>query len=259
MKRYTKEEKDDMCKRYMAGEPTLNISISYNILPQCINKILRGKGIVLNHRLPSLTNEQKEIVLRDYNLGISSEIIAKNIGKSSSSVRRELRKNGINIRPATENKRKTKINENYFEIIDTKHKAYFLGLLYADGSENFYKEEYKEKVQLAFSSPPYFNLEVYNNGENQAYSNNQYIDFINGWWKKTVQNIVKMLKPGGIFALNMIEHLDGFNILEDMSGIMLKNGLKEIDRFQIQLSRNKAFMNANGKHKYEPILIFQKQ
>ena len=29
--------------------------------------------------------------------------------------------------------RKYKVNENYFDIIDTEDKAYFLGLLFADG------------------------------------------------------------------------------------------------------------------------------
>jgi hypothetical protein len=128
-----------------------------------------------------------------------------------------------------------------------------------DGSENFCKEEYVGKVQLAFSSPPYFNLEIYNNGENQAYSNNQYGDFINIWWNKVVINSIKLLKEGGIFALNITEMVDRFPILNDMKAICIKNGLKEIDKFQIQLSRNDKFNNKNGILKYEPILIFQKQ
>ena len=35
-----------------------------------------------------------------------------------------------------EHQRKYKVNENYFDIIDTEDKSYFLGLLYSDGCNN---------------------------------------------------------------------------------------------------------------------------
>lgn len=44
------------------------------------------------------------------------------------------RKWGVKAYPHTESARKYFINERYFEKIDTEDKAYFLGLLYADGS-----------------------------------------------------------------------------------------------------------------------------
>jgi transposase len=130
--------------------------------------------------------------------------------------------------------------------------------LVCDGSENFCKEEYVGKVKLAFSSPPYFNLEVYNNGENQAYSDNDYCSFINVWWRKTVANAVKLLQDDGIFALNIKDKVGGFNIEQDMCGVLMENGFREVDRLQIQLSRNTIFMNSKGEHKFEPIIVFQK-
>ena len=127
-----------------------------------------------------------------------------------------------------------------------------------DGSENYCDEKYAGKVDFAFSSPPYFNLEVYNDGVNQAYSGNDYCSFINVWWRKTVANISKMLKRDGSFAINMTEKVDGFNILDDMCGVLIENGFKEVDRWQMQLTRNVVFGNRKGEHKYEPIVIFKR-
>ena len=57
--------------------------------------------------------------------GVSSEIIALKLGINGSTVCRILKRNDIIIRPGTQNKRKYKINEDFFEVIDAEEKAYF--------------------------------------------------------------------------------------------------------------------------------------
>ena len=47
-----------------------------------------------------------------------------------------LKKNNINSRPRKEYTRKYKYNEHYMDKIDTPERAYVLGLLYADGTNN---------------------------------------------------------------------------------------------------------------------------
>jgi hypothetical protein len=54
--------------------------------------------------------------------------IAKELGISSTTVGHYLRKNGTVLSP-----QKYKFNEHYFKEINTPNKAYFLGLIYADG------------------------------------------------------------------------------------------------------------------------------
>jgi intein/homing endonuclease len=44
--------------------------------------------------------------------------------------------------------RKYKVNDNVFDIIDSEHKAYFLGLLYADGS-NIIDSRGNKRIQLS--------------------------------------------------------------------------------------------------------------
>lgn len=125
------------------------------------------------------------------------------------------------------------------------------------GSETFCPYEYIGKINVAFSSPPYFNLESYSEDSSQAYSDNNYDNFLNKWWKQTVSNIDKLLADDGVFILNVKEKIgDDCNILEDMSNIISENGFVEIDRYHMQLTRNTTFGNKKNEHKYEPIVVF---
>lgn len=66
-----------------------------------------------------------------YNKGISATGICKLLPYSSHTVLKYLRQNNVSIRNRASYK--NSFNENYFENIDTQEKAYFLGLLMADG------------------------------------------------------------------------------------------------------------------------------
>lgn len=125
------------------------------------------------------------------------------------------------------------------------------------GSEYFCPEELHGKVALAFSSPPYWNLERYSEDPGQA-CNESYVDFINGYWKETVANIEKMLSPEGLFIININSNVDGFSIGEDMCAIIREQGFQLQETFQIQLTKNLKFANKLGVHKYEPIYVFRR-
>lgn len=98
-------------------------------------------GINSKHELKT-TNEQimnkvendKIDIIKQYVSGTSSEIIAKQYEVNGSTICRLLKRNNIQIRPNNENKVHIKKNRDYFSEINTNDKAYFLGLLYADGS-----------------------------------------------------------------------------------------------------------------------------
>ena len=82
-----------------------------------------------------LSDLQKiEIVNRYLTTSESPEIIAKFYNVSGNNIRRLLSTRGVVKRPSSRSIYKT--NTKYFEEIDTQYKAYFLGLLYADGYNN---------------------------------------------------------------------------------------------------------------------------
>lgn len=126
------------------------------------------------------------------------------------------------------------------------------------GSEIFCDERYHGKINVAFSSPPYFDVEVYEHDKSQAYHNGSYYDFINAWWKTTISNISKLLEDDGVFILNMENEAKGFNILDDMIAIVENAGFVKSDEYRMQVSRNDKFNNANGEMKYEPIICFRR-
>lgn len=71
--------------------------------------------------------------IKDYNNGLSTIKIGKKYNVSYTTVYNYLKKSGVRIRSASERTRKYKILEDFFDNIDTQEKAYFLGILYADG------------------------------------------------------------------------------------------------------------------------------
>lgn len=127
------------------------------------------------------------------------------------------------------------------------------------GAEDFCPKELQNKVSLVFSSPPYFNKEVYSNDNSQCY-NHSYDYFINTWWNKVINNCSKLLKENGIFAFNMSEKHKKFNLLEDMIKICNRQGFKEIDRYFLHLSKShlSGKVGTDNLKKFEPVVIMQK-
>lgn len=119
------------------------------------------------------------------------------------------------------------------------------------GSENFCPKELEGKICLAFSSPPYYDQEIYSDDDSQAYAKG-FDYFINGYWKNTVNNINKLLKENGIFILNTTESL-----FINMKSNILLAGFELEDTLHIQLSKNQKFKN--NEEKFEPVYIFRKK
>lgn len=72
-------------------------------------------------------------IIEDYNNGLGCYKLSQKYNCSHSSINNYLKKNGINTKRDPNHYRKYTLNENYFEVINTEDKAYFLGLLYSDG------------------------------------------------------------------------------------------------------------------------------
>lgn len=73
--------------------------------------------------------------------GLSYAKIAKELGKSKQTISYYLKENGYGpnekyIRKNQKQPNKKYVNENFFEVIDTEEKAYWLGFMYADGCVN---------------------------------------------------------------------------------------------------------------------------
>lgn len=87
------------------------------------------------------TNNETELMIRMYNEGETYSSIAKIIHTKANKISTYLKSLGYGVRPKNTLKnheylsasRKNKLNERFFEVINTESKAYWLGFLYADG------------------------------------------------------------------------------------------------------------------------------
>lgn len=81
------------------------------------------------------------------------------------------------------------------------------------GSEVFVPE-WENKMGVAFSSPPYFNLEDYKIGNQSWKQGTNYEDWKEKYLKPTLENIKKYLVNGGACLVN-INNFNGLNLVED--------------------------------------------
>lgn len=81
-----------------------------------------------------LTHKEKTELFAKYETGkYTGADLAKEYPITLTAINGLLRRNGYKSKSQSELQRKYSINENFFDVIDTEEKAYFLGFLYADG------------------------------------------------------------------------------------------------------------------------------
>lgn len=99
-----------------------------------------------------------EEILELYNQGLNQAQIAEHLNCSTGNISHRLKKEGIIFKRDYSKVRRTRINRykmdlNFFENIDTEAKAYFLGLMYSDGSvtkTQFYIKLHDEDIIQKF-------------------------------------------------------------------------------------------------------------
>lgn len=120
-------------KLYKTGLSSDTIGEKLGSKGQTITKYLIKEGIEIRGPKKKLSEEDKKEMAKLYQEGLSMPKIAEKYNVSDALVLRYLKQQGIKSRSAEEAHRKYPINEDFFDVIDTEEKAYFLGFLYAAG------------------------------------------------------------------------------------------------------------------------------
>lgn len=103
----------------------------------------------------------------------------------------------------------------------------------------FRQERFKEKYDIIGSCPPYFDQEIYSEDKTQSTNEfNEYKDWLHGYWEGTVKNCHYMLDKTGIFILVIKETVGKYEILNDMSSILINNGFELVEDRQYKSNRN---------------------
>ena len=155
--------------------------------------------------------------------------------------------------------------------------------IFSNGSEEIQFnpdfQKYRGKLDLIFTSPPYFNREAYSEDESQSYKKygSSYESWVKGFLQPTLESCVEYLKPNRYLLWNIADLLikgeylpleqDSIDILENCGMIYhqkLKMGMtnmpgqNRIDE-ETGLPKCKNFCKVDNRfHKYEPVYVFYK-
>jgi len=163
---------------------------------------------------------------------------------------------------------------SFFDV-ETQSNTYEV---FQDGSELIHNnpefQKYKGKLDIAFTSPPYFNREQYSQDETQSFkAYSKYNDWKEKFLKPTLTTIYDYLKNDRYILWNIADikigdntyyelEKDSIDILKEL-GCEYKGKLKMLMTRMVGLDPSKSgIKNAvkhNGKsYKYEPIFVFYK-
>ena len=126
-------------------------------------------------------------------------------------------------------------------------------------------EQYQpEDIDLAFSSPPYFNLEKYSNEETQCMVQFKTEDeWFEGYVAPTMENIKRGLNDDGIFATNIADYKsydrkEPYEVVQRWIQTAEKVGFKYDGVIKMMLNTRPGVGNDRlaGREKYEGVYVF---
>lgn len=148
---------------------------------------------------------------------------------------------------------------NYIEQVTDREDSFEL---HCCGSEEFRGKP--NSIDFAFSSPPYFDLEVYSDEETQCFNKFPVLeDWLEGYVRETIKNIKYMLKPGRKYAVNIADFKVGNGgecaYVDEWIRISTEEGMPLYDTVYLGVTaRAGSAEQAAGELKKENILIFEK-
>lgn len=115
--------------------------------------------------------------------------------------------------------------------------------------EGIIKAGLQNTFETAWSSPPYFNLEVYSNEPTQSINRfPAYDNWLKLYWSKTVKNVKDyILTPNGSFAFTMVDKIKKIDIATDMVKSCEEQGFSLTEKIPISVSRSHLSKKATTK------------
>lgn len=123
------------------------------------------------------------------------------------------------------------------------------------GSEVFVPE-WENRMGLAFTSPPYFNLEDYKVGKQSYTDGVSYESWLKNYLTHTIVNIKRYLIDDGFMVIN-INNFDGFDLVKDTKDICESLGFSHIDTMTLKnVKRTNSHNGFNDNS--EGLMVFSK-
>lgn len=132
------------------------------------------------------------------------------------------------------------------------------GFSFTIGSAEEAVSDYKDDFfDLIFTSPPYYNTEIYSQNEDQSSNKyNTYKSWLDEFLFKIAKESKRILKKDGFFAINIKN--GKYNIADDLKTYCLANGYILKEELKIKMINSEYHRKDNVFHT-EPIMIFGKK
>jgi hypothetical protein len=125
------------------------------------------------------------------------------------------------------------------------------------GSEIFIPE-WENLMGVSFSSPPYYNLEKYEDNKNQSIQKfSSYAEWLKGYYEKTMSNTYKYLIDGGHMLIN-IKDFDVYDLEQQTLLLAEKVGFNFVG-YETLENANRTKSNGDFNESNEKIFVFYKK
>lgn len=158
-RKYSKEIELNCCKLYNEGISTKECSEMLKISQSQINRYLKRNNVKIRDRseCQGISKEKEILILQDYLNKFKAISICKKYNICHPTLMRIIKSKGFKAKKGTEVNKKYSCNEDYFENIDSLDKAYFLGLIVADGNV------IKRTLEIALQEGDSYILQIFKN------------------------------------------------------------------------------------------------
>jgi len=135
---WTPEQEQALVELKAAGKTVAQMCQELGFKKATLEEKLSALGLTQNKTI-KFSAEDIDNILKLAHSGSTQKEIAARYSISVESLQRHLKKQNLSTK-------KYKVRHDYFETIDTEEKAYFLGLMYADGSNTATQNQIKLKL-----------------------------------------------------------------------------------------------------------------
>jgi hypothetical protein len=118
-------DEKEIVNQYQKLKNINKVAEIFNISVSTVHRRLKKNGVIITRKFNTLDHVE---VLTQYSLLKNIHKVANYFNMSVNPIKKILKINGIDL-----TNRRFDVNHNYFDIIDTEEKSYWLGFLYADG------------------------------------------------------------------------------------------------------------------------------
>lgn len=137
--------------------------------------------------------------------------------------------------------------------------------LYCQPSETLlhnpqFMERYMGYFDSVILSPPYFDMEIYQEGQQSIQSYPRYEDWLQGYWTPTVELCQRVLSTGGRFGFIINDYISlkktEYHLIHDLNMIALKH-FRLINVYR--LANRVSPLRSNAKERTEMLFIYVKE